>query len=235
MTRFPGFPGRLDYVAIPKVFFSDVLPHISDSAELAVTLHLFRLLGAKRGYPRAVAYHEVAEDRALASGFTEQGRDFRAEAERGIAAAVARGTFLLAEAPAGGRWLLLHNEQSRRAVAAIQRGRLAPPASGQAQSEIAPVPVPQQDVFTLYEENIGLLTPIIAERLQEAEREYPAAWLQEAFGIAAERNQRHWRYVEAILQRWKIEGKDDGTPGGHSKATRKLDYSDWLPGRRARS
>ena len=26
MTRFPGFPGRLDYVAIPKVFFSDLLP-----------------------------------------------------------------------------------------------------------------------------------------------------------------------------------------------------------------
>ena len=62
---------------------------------------------------------------------------------------------------------------------------------------------------------MGMLTPLMAERLQEAEKEYPAEWLQEAFQIAAEQNARLWAYVETILERWKVEGKDDGTSRGH--------------------
>ncbi len=234
-ARFPGFPSRPEYVAIPRVFFSDALPAIADLAELQVTLHFFRLLGARRGYPRAVGAHELLGDRSLAAAFTAMGRDFRSEGERGLAAASERGTLLRAVSPDGTTWVLLNAPQERRAAEGIRQGRVRPPGAATERhvADHMAVPLPQQDIFSLYEANIGLLTPIIAERLQEAELEYPAPWVTEAFQIALAANQRRWRYVEAILQRWKVEGKDDGTSGGHSKAARRpTDYSTWLPATR---
>ena len=35
-------------------------------------------------------------------------------------------------------------------------------------------------IFSLYEQNIGLLTPLLAEQLVEAERRYPAGWIEDA-------------------------------------------------------
>ena len=70
------------------------------------------------------------------------------------------------------------------------------------------IAVERPNIFQLYEQNIGLLQPIIAEQLQEAEDTYPAEWIEEAFTIAAEQNVRNWRYVRAILDRWLAEGRD---------------------------
>ncbi len=230
MGAFSGFPAHPDYVAIPRVFFSDILPQIDDLAELQVTLHLFRLIGGKRGYPRAVSLVELQQDRALASALVKLGD---AAMSTGLTAAVERKTFLRVDGNDGQSWLLLNTLQDRRAAEELRRGSLTPTA---AKATTRPVPVsqPDRDIFTLYEESIGPLSPIIAERLEEAEREYPAAWVLEAFQIAAEQNHRSWRYVEVILQRWQAEGKDDGTVGRRPPAEQ-MDYSTWLPTRRRKS
>ena len=76
----------------------------------------------------------------------------------------------------------------------------------------------EEDIFALYEENIGLLTPLIAERIKEAERRYPASWIRDAIREAVELNVRNWRYVERILQRWAREGRRDGEPQRYTKA-----------------
>lgn len=68
------------------------------------------------------------------------------------------------------------------------------------------VTVHRPNVFSLYEQQIGPLTPLIAEHLREAERAYPREWLEGAIRQAAEYNARNWRYVETILQRWEAEG-----------------------------
>ena len=60
--------------------------------------------------------------------------------------------------------------------------------------------VERPNIFRLYEENIGPLTPLIAEMLRDAEKTYPADWIEEAFKIAVENNVRRWRYIEAILR-----------------------------------
>lgn len=210
MNRFSGFPSRPEYVAIPKVFFSDVLPFIEDQAELVASLHFFRLLGQKRGYPRAVSIQELAP-----------------EHHRGVELALARGTFLQATTPRGEAWVLLNTAGDKRAAAAIETGQLHPGAGKM--PAIPAVALPAPDIFTQYEQTVGVLTPLIAEILQEAEREYPKEWVEEAFRIAEAQNQRRWRYVERILQRWKAEGKDDGKPGRYSKAGRVADYSTWFP------
>ncbi|MHB8619479.1 MAG: DnaD domain-containing protein, partial [Chloroflexota bacterium] len=71
------------------------------------------------------------------------------------------------------------------------------------------------NVFTLYEQNVGLLTRMIAEELMDAEATYPRLWIDEAFRIAVESNKRNWRYIKAILGRWAAEGREDGTFGRH--------------------
>jgi DnaD/phage-associated family protein len=71
----------------------------------------------------------------------------------------------------------------------------------------------QPNIFTLYEKNIGMLTPIIAEELKEAEKIYPPSWIQDAFKEAVDLNKRSWRYISRILERWAAEGKHDGEPG----------------------
>ena len=84
----------------------------------------------------------------------------------------------------------------------------------------------------LYEQNIGMLQPMIAEELQEAEQRYPREWIEEAFKIAAEANVRKWRYIRAILERWATEGRDDAEAGQGSQADRyrviKGKYKDYI-------
>lgn len=65
-------------------------------------------------------------------------------------------------------------------------------------------------VFSAYEHEIGVITPHIAERIKDACELYPESWLIDAFKIASEKNARNMKYVDAILQRWKAEGKDNG-------------------------
>jgi DnaD/phage-associated family protein len=73
------------------------------------------------------------------------------------------------------------------------------------------------NVFTLYEQNIGPLTPMIAEMLHDAETEYPEYWIEEAIQIAVRNNARKWSYIEAILKGWRVEGKDDREDRGDTQ------------------
>ena len=84
--------------------------------------------------------------------------------------------------------------------------------------EQEPVAPEGLNIFALYERNIGILTPMVADELREAERLYPESWIEEAFKEAAVLNKRSWRYVARILERWATEGKDDGTVKRHPKA-----------------
>jgi DNA replication protein len=69
---------------------------------------------------------------------------------------------------------------------------------------------PAINIFALYEQNIGMITPMIAEELKEAEKLYPPQWIEEAFKITVTLNKRNWKYIARILERWASEGKDSG-------------------------
>ena len=75
------------------------------------------------------------------------------------------------------------------------------------------------DIFSLYEQNIGMLTPMIAEELRDALKVYPENWISDAIKEAVSNNKRKWSYISAILERWTAEGRDDGTYRGDSKKT----------------
>ena len=99
----------------------------------------------------------------------------------------------------------VNTPSDRRAVEQIRDGRIE---LGRALPAETGAPASQRgNVFQLYEENIGPLTPLVAEELKEAERLYPIEWLEEALREAALLNKRSWRYAAAILQRWATEGR----------------------------
>ncbi len=98
----------------------------------------------------------------------------------------------------------LNNARNRAALRAIETGDWQP------KSNIEEVTIiDRPTIYQLYEDNIGALTPIIVEILEEAEKEYSYQWIEEAFKIAVKKDARNWSYVEAILKRWK---KDKSTP-----------------------
>ena len=75
----------------------------------------------------------------------------------------------------------------------------------------ATAPARRTTIFALYESHIGTISPMIADELTEAERLYPAEWLEAAFREAAAQNARSWRYISRILERWAREGPDHAT------------------------
>jgi DnaD/phage-associated family protein len=74
-----------------------------------------------------------------------------------------------------------------------------------------PAVEPRPNIFELYEDNIGLLSPLLADELRDAEATYPSDWIGDAFRIAVANNVRKWSYIQAILESWATEGRGDGT------------------------
>lgn len=186
MSEFEGIPpGRLSFTALPNVLLSEWLPLADDLSEVKVTLHVFYLLTQKKGSPRFVTEAELAADATLMGSL-----DFKtSKLKRGLERATEHHALLRSDAD-GVAVYLFNTPESRRVLEA--KTKLQPAAA-------APAAAPAPSIFRLYEENIGVLSPLIVDELKEAEAEYPPNEILDAFRIAAENNVRSWRYVSKIL------------------------------------
>src|SRR5437762_2108245 len=111
---FEGFVAGGAAVPVPAQFFIEVLPEIEDPAELRVTLYALYAIARQRGPLRAVRRSEIASEGPLARALASCGG---ADAlERGLAAAVARGTLLSCALSDGDALYLVNNEAGRRAL-----------------------------------------------------------------------------------------------------------------------
>lgn len=63
-----------------------------------------------------------------------------------------------------------------------------------------------KDSFSIYENNIGQLTPAIADALKDITKEYKPEWFEEAVKEACLHNARNLKYITAILENWKVKG-----------------------------
>ncbi|MBV8695216.1 MAG: DnaD domain protein [Chloroflexi bacterium] len=130
-------------------------------------------------------------------------------------------------------WYFFNTPRSRKVVAGLQGGEMIPvrlltTEGGQENSPIVPaqegthtrsldrehdnlrdvqVQIERPNIFVLYEQNIGLLSPLIADELKDAADQYPAEWIEAAFREAVQQNKRNWKYIRAILRRWETEGR----------------------------
>ncbi len=212
MKQFTGFPAKTQFTAVPNLFFSKLLPQISDVAELKTTLHIFEWLYRKRGYPRFVTYTELLGDTSLMSSLREAAKSPDQVLREALAMTARRGTILHMALDKDGATedvYFLNTEDNRQIIAKIKSGELRLPdlkAKGQEYVAVEELP----DIFTLYEQNIGMLTPMIAEELREAEKLYPVDWIRDAIKEAVSLNKRSWRYIAKILENWVTEGKGSG-------------------------
>ena len=227
-SRFAGFPDKVAYVPLPAPLFGSLLCDIDALGELKLTLHVCRLLHERRGTPRLVRRSELLADRALLLALRTEDADAPERAlDAALAGAVERGTLLRVEVrddAARDVCLLLNSPTNRRAVEQVRRGerRLGPWSAVPTPAEVV-ADEPRPTIFELYEQNIGLLTPLLADELSEAERTYPAAWIEDAFREAVAANKRSWRYVKRVLETWAVRGR--GTSG---EARRRPDPpADW--------
>ena len=212
-TAFNGFPDAALATTVPGLFFAQVMPHIEKPEELVVSAYFFCAVSQsdRRRRPRYVSRRELASDTALLQSLARlcDGPE-HAALETGLRLAVRRRTIMRAvtKSDTGAEEMFAVNTPSnRRALEALTGGLVhaaetLPAATG--------VRVP--GIFALYEENIGTITPLVAEELQDAEKRYPAAWVEAAFREAVSNNKRSWRYVEKILSRWETEGPDYEEP-----------------------
>ena len=219
MTPFAGFPDRSTYVPVPASLFSQVLEEARDLAELQCLLRALFLLHRQRGRVRYLTRSALEGDVTLLRALQRGSADPRSIVKEAVAACVDRGTLLRVPVESGGRQeavLLLNTPQNQRVVEQLRRGEL----EFDGLTTAAPVeepPAPRQNVFTLYEQNIGIINPHIAEELKDAEQTYPHAWIEDAMREASIQNKQSWGYVSAILKRWAQEGKGHGADRRHAE------------------
>lgn len=223
-SKFEGFPaGEMRFTSVPDLFFAELMPAIDNLTELKVTLHIIWL--RQRAGQQLVTQAELAADETLACGLSAQGDDPQTALLEGLARAVARGSLLhtTVDAEAGLQDVYaLNSEGGRQALARTQSGELS--LVGTVLLD-RPSVEPPPNIFKLYEDNIGLLSPILADELRDAEESYPATWIEDAFRIAVTKNARNWHYIRTILERWATEGKDDGTSRRNTETKRRW-YTD---------
>ena len=193
MKTFKGFTDSESFTQLPDTFFRELLNQIDNAEELKVTLYFLWRVAHMDSTVR-VWKEEDFHTKEL--GLSVE------EIRAGLEHAVARGSILRVEKEQT-FYFLLNSPRGRATAQVIESGKWNPKSAATA------IPLERPNIFRLYEENIGPLTPLIADALKDAEELYSAEWVAEAIDLAVRNNKRSWRYCEAILKRWKEEGRGE--------------------------
>lgn len=193
-------------VSLPPELFSEVVPAISLPGELKVTLHVFYLVSQQRETPRRVSWDMLASDAILRRGLQAVAKLRPVEdlLEEGLAAAVGRRSLLHLALPGNGRtvnWYLVNTAANRAWIARVEPATLA--------LSRPLLETQRPSILALYEQNIGLVTPMLVDELREAEERYPAGWIEDAMREAVRANARSWRYIRKVLERWAAHGRQN--------------------------
>ena len=225
---FKGFSeGKGRGTRLPAQFFSELLPEIDHLGEMKVFLYVVWRLDHMEGSFRYLRRQDFVEDERFMSGLSDRMGEGEAALDDALERLVGRGVLLrvsVTQEERADHFYFLNSPKGRAAIEAIQQGKWHPVEMPQ-----APALLDQErpNIFRLYEEHIGPLTPMIAETLLDAEQTYPADWLEDALRIAMENNVRRWRYVDAILRSWKEKGRHEQDRQGTEKDRRRYDEGEF--------
>ncbi|MEJ2707701.1 MAG: DnaD domain protein [Anaerolineales bacterium] len=223
MIKFSGFPeGKVPLTPVPDDFFRKLLPQIDHLGELKLSVYVFWRLDRMQGMFRYLQRNDLLADEIFMQGMGKNSEQAEQNLDEALERAVRRGTLLRASLD-GNIYYFLNSPKGRAGYQALQQGEWDPASEaerGRYMLEEKP------NIFKLYEENIGPLTPMIAETLRDTEASFPAAWIEQALQIAVENNVRNWHYVNAILDRWQREGRHEQKDRRDSQKARSR-YAEW--------
>jgi DNA replication protein len=226
MSPFSGFNTPTGKnTPIPAAFFTDLLPQVTDLDELRVILWAFKSLDNQQGDLRYLTVEDFLEAEEFIPCLGKTEKDQTDRLSRALEGIVRLGMLIKAE---NGEQVIyfLNSPRGRAALEALSQGAWQP---GVKQSKDFSADRP--NIFALYEQNVGVITPLIADELRDAEKQYPPDWINDAFRLAVTRNARNWRYIDAILRSWKEKGRDERDQRS-TQEDRKLDsegqYGDYI-------
>ncbi|MFN8590579.1 MAG: DnaD domain protein [Thermomicrobiales bacterium] len=212
--RFGGFLVQTDpAVGVPRAFFTDVLPQITEMSEVQATLALFRLAAEAGGIETPVSEDALHADRTLRAALRVPGspREPDGRIKTGLDLATGRGTLLRFVAERESErdvWYFVNTPVNQALVASMARGSVAPPQVLWREGR-PPLVVPERpNIFRLYEQNVGPLTPLIADHLVRALETWPIDWIEDAIAESVAYNKRSWRYIQRILEGWSSQGRE---------------------------
>ena len=168
-VEFQGFPSGVRATPVPDPFLGVLLEGINDIAELKVTLRAFWLAAQRKRPLSAVPLDEFLNDRVLVEGLKGHDRSPQDAILRGLDAAVRRRTLLRLAGERGAVLFAVNSEPNRRAIGTGQpaEGSRVPEGSG---LPYEPANRARPNIYALYENNIGTMTPAVAEQTRTPRR-----------------------------------------------------------------
>ena len=194
-------------ISIPVFYLTRLLTDIDNIVALKIAVYFFWYIDQQENKSKFITFDDILEDKKLISGINA--RDDLEEIVAEALESLQRSGILLSYKPTPDNiknsHYFLNTQENKAIIRALENGQLSI-------QELVRLPIKLEldslNIFKLYEENIGPLTPMIAESLQDAEKSYSHEWVVQAFRIAVEKNVRNWRYIEAILKSWQEKGRD---------------------------
>lgn len=186
--------------AVPAETLASLIRDVWDPLETKVIL----AVAALGGEHSPVAERSLTRDADVLLGLRSDGssRPATERVREAAGAAIVRGGLIALGSEGGERWFVLGTAENRQRA---REGQFTEPGDQGA----VPLPMERPGIFAIYEQNIGLMTPIIADKLADALIRYPEIWIEDAIGEAVAYNRRSWRYVERILETWSTEGRSN--------------------------
>jgi DnaD/phage-associated family protein len=207
---------------VPVELFTDVIPMMTDVAEIQVFLAVVRraLLSGDLTVPleESAIVRDAALRRALRVVGSGNEADFRIAT--GLDLAVGRGVLLRFQtvtAESTRIWYVVATTEARASVERMLAGTALPPRTLWDGETVPRIEPERPTIFRLYEQNIGLLSPLIADQLVKAMERYPREWIEDAIGEAVAYNRRSWRYIQRILQNWAATGRTEDRFGNDER------------------
>jgi len=203
--RFDGFVSGVELTPVPSPLLSDLLVAFDDLSELKLALRIVWLLHRKPATERFLTADELAGDEVAAAMLDAYGAELNRKIES-ILQNLRQAQIILQAYNQGKNFYMLNNEPSRQLV---NSGRFvpvrrdldleAPPTAGFRRGSA--------EIVRIYEANIGALTPLAAERLNELLHQYLEADILAAIKTAVLNGAPNLSYINAIL---RSGGKRDG-------------------------
>ena len=218
MKEFKGFPStRVRTIRIPELFFQAFMPKLENQLQLRTALLTFWLLEQQEGNARFLRLDDYLYPPAWFLEGGKAGAQTPGKIKNAIKKLVDTG-MLLAVEPLGftEKLYFLNSERGKALAQACLDGTWRPGENAEVNTGRE-----RRTIYQLYEENIGPLTPLIADTLRDAEAVYPQDWIKDAIQTAVENNVRRWNYIEAILASWKKEGRYAQTKRDYEESYRK--------------
>jgi len=220
--QFTGFnTDKANLINIPFEFINEILPTIDDLDELRLTVILLSFLSPQEGSDRCISYRTICENDLFINQFDNDIKRL----DNALEKCKNRKTLLKFSngfPEESNEIFFLNTPHNQTLVEGLISGNIQ-------LTDVVMVSgiIEKPNIFRLYEENIGLITPMLAEVLKEDEKSFPAAWIADAIKIAVQRNVRNWKYIHAILESWQKEGRD-GKNGQNLKKNRRKYQESWL-------